>query len=333
MSPRPEVLALALALAVAACSREKKPAPTATTAEPDASVAAPRVVVDDAAAATPADAGAQLAPLEGVTPVKGKAIGHTSVVFKLETEPPGKYAFKPASRRGPTRYRGEIAAHRLGELLGIGNVPPAHPWSVAREELERALGAGTPAAALCAKECIDDDGRVHGALIPWIDGLAFLPLDEEPLASRWKTWLRKDAPIPEGPIAVAAGIAVKDPKDLARQVSVLVAFDFLTANWDRWSGGNIGWHEARQEVLFIDNDGAFFERPPKDALERNRWLLDGVRRFSRRFVDRLRALDDATLEAAFGPAGFVLPAAVRAQLRARRDELLAHVEASAIDLP
>ena len=62
--------------------------------------------------------------LDGL-PKAAKSIGHTSVVFKIELTTGKKAAFKPASRRGPIRYKGEIAARRLAVALGLANVPRA----------------------------------------------------------------------------------------------------------------------------------------------------------------------------------------------------------------
>ena len=113
-------------------------------------------------------------------------------------------------------------------------------------------------------------------MIPWIDDLSFLALEQAPLSAQWKQWLRKSESIPD------------DQQELARQISTLVAFDFVTANWDRWSGGNVGIDKATGTLLYIDNDGAFFEVPPAEGLQRNKKLLDGVDKFSRSFVTRLK---------------------------------------------
>ena len=267
----------------------------------------------DAGADASADAGAEEgAYLLGV-PRAAKAIGHTSVVFKLELNTGKKAAFKPASRRGPLRYKGEIAARRLAVALGLVNVPPA---------FFRTFDAATLGDAKGTDEMLVRDGRVKGALMPWIDGLSFLALEQAPLATQWKQWLRRGETIPD------------DRRNLARQISTLVAFDFLTANWDRWSGGNVGIDEAKGTLLFIDNDGAFFDVPPAEGLARNQRLLDGVDRFSRSFVASLRALDDEALDRALGeetPGVPLLSAKALAGVHARRTKLLAVIDAKTSD--
>ena len=221
-----------------------------------------------------------------------------------------KCAWKPSSRRAPRRYRGEIAARRLAVALGIReNVPPAFPRAFRDAELRPVL-----AGELYGEEAIVENGVVRGALIPWIDKLEFLPLESD-LA--WKTWLKRGAAIPE------------DKRTIAADTSTMVAFDFLTGNWDRWSGGNIGFDRAAGRVLFIDNDGAFFEVVPKDALARARRHIAEIDRWSRSFVAHVRALDDAALAKALGdepPGTPLVSAKVLAGVASRRDEWLRAIE-------
>jgi hypothetical protein len=268
----------------------------------------------DAAAGAPNDDDAYL---EG-TPRTARSIGHTSVVFKVELSTGKKAVWKPASRRGPVRYKGEIAARRLAVALGLPNVPRVFFRVLDAKAAASAAGAGpAPTGELFTKEAIVTGGVIKGALMPWIDGLAFLALESEPLASEWKRWLRDGEPIPE------------DKRELARQVSTLVAFDFVTGNWDRWSGGNVGIDKASGTLLYIDNDGAFFDTPPAEGLARNKRLLDGVARFSRSFVARLRELDDAALTGALGeesPAVPLLSAKALAGVLERRRQLLALID-------
>lgn len=257
-------------------------------------------------------------------PARGRSIGHTSVVFALEAEDGAKAAFKPASRRGPSRYKGEIAAHRLALALGLSNVPTAFPRSFTRDELRAAVGAGTTAGGFLTTEAIERDGRIPGALIPWVDALAFLPLEADPLRSSVRRWLTRGHEIPSGPMTVAGSRTITfEPKTLAADTSTMAIFDLLTGNWDRWSGANVGFDRERGTLLFVDNDGAFFETPPKSALAANLAHLEGIDRFSRAVVERLRALDDDVLAQAIGeetPGTPLLSERALAGVRARRDE-------------
>jgi hypothetical protein len=246
--------------------------------------------------------------------VRGRAIGNTSVVFKLELDDGKKAAFKPNSRRGPRRYKGELASHRLAGLLGIDNVPPAHFRAFAPAALRGALSQ--QGGELFDKEVIVEDGKVRGALMPWIEELKFAPIEREPMLSEWRGWLKRGGAIPDAKRA------------RAREIAILVAFDSVTGNWDRWSGGNVG--EAKDgRLLFIDNDGSFMHPFPEGPFKDQRAALAKVERFSRSFVAKLRALDEAALTSAIGDEEPGRPLLSSDQLKealARKDALLKYVD-------
>jgi hypothetical protein len=301
----------ALAIGAGSCSKPTGEPPFAV-GSPDAAAA------PDSASSPPPEAGAEQAgsdPYLTARPVRAKSIGHTSYVLKLTLEGGAIAAFKPRSRRplGDHRYKGEIAAYRLATALGLSNVPRAVPRSFAADDL-RDLQPDFDAQGL-----VDDDGRVRGALIPWIPGYRVLPLEGATQRAQWEPWLY-DA---------RAGIP-EDKRALAASVSIMLAFDYLTANWDRWSGGNVAEDGAGGRVLFVDNDGAFYEWPAPAALARQRALLEHVTRFSRHFIDAVRALDAAGLRAAIGdetPGVPLLSERSLAGVEARRASLLHLVDA------
>ena len=303
---------LGVALGVAACGRGGTTGTDASTGTPSTGAPASASASASVDAGSEADAARVLdanAPFLGGVPTSAKSIGHTSVVFKIELSTGVKAAWKPASRRGPVRYKGEVAAYRLARLLAIPNVPRA---------FFRTFEASTLAAAKGADEMIVKDGVVKGALIPWIPDLGFLALEQAPLSGEWRQWLRKGSTIPD------------DKRALAAQISTLVAFDYITGNWDRWSGGNVGLDKATGTLLYIDNDGAFFEVAPLDGLQRNKKLLAGIDKFSSGLVARLRLVDDAEITRAIGeesPGVPLLSQKALAGVLQRRTELLDVVNA------
>lgn len=293
-----------------------KPQPTEAPA--DAAAPEPRATFRFTGTPAPpprAEAGAPDAPDDDGAawltspPVRAKSIGHTSVVFKVELANGKKLAFKPRSKKGASRYKGEIAAYALAKELGVPNVPPAYARSFEASALRAAASRDDAAAKLFAEQVVLEGGRVRGAAIPWIDELEFIPFEKDPWWTKWRGWLKKGAPIPD------------DQKDLARQASVLVCFDYVTGNWDRWSGANVGFDKEKKQLLFVDNDGAFFDSPPKDGLERNKRLLRETERFSRRFVTALREAKDRDLSTV------VESAPARDGVRARMREVLEDVDA------
>ena len=225
-------------------------------------------------------------------------------------------AFKPESSRGRLRYRSEAAAFRLQGALGITSVPTALLVSFPAAGLRAAGNAD--AQALFDAEVKVHDGQVRGALMPWIPGLSFIPLEAEPLRSRWRAWLRAGGP-QEGP-----------QHELAPEISALLVFDMLTGNWDRWSGANVGLDAEKNHLLFVDNDGAFFEPVPEKLLKEHVILVSGADRFPRALIDATRALDAATLDRVLGVDETGAPLLTEAQRRSvlsRRDQLLGIVDA------
>jgi hypothetical protein len=217
-------------------------------------------------------------------------------VLKLTLEGGAVAVFKPRSKRalGDHRYKGEIAAYRLAAALGLDNVPRAVPRAFDAARL-RPLEAGFDRDAL-----VDDDGKLRGALMPWIPQYRVLPLEEAAQRERWQPW-----------VFDAHAAVPGDQRALAGAIATMIAFDYVTANWDRWSGGNVAQDGATGTVLFVDNDGAFYEWPAPAALAKQRAQLEHVARFSRRFVAALRTLDVERLRAVLGeesPGVPLLPA-------------------------
>lgn len=228
-----------------------------------------------------------------------------------------KAAWKPDALKRRGRYRGEVASYRLGVALGLeANVPPACLQSFSTEALTKALAGDSRGMNLLLDEVVTDGPSIHGALIPWVDGLQLWPLEKEPARSEVHGWLH-DAPVPDA------------MRDRARQASALVLFDHLTTNWDRYSGGNVGLDRAGTTVLFIDNDAAFMTSPPAASIAASRARLTATTRFSRRLVERLEALDEPALAKAIGDEdGHPLldPAAIHG-LDLRRQEILRAIAA------
>ncbi len=261
----------------------------------------------------------RLAAYASATPKAAKSIGHTSVVYRIDFESDGgslRAAYKPESKRGHKRYRGEVAAYRLGKLLALPNVPPAGARVLQREAFHAAAQSDPRGAALFDDEVIDRKGRVYGALMPWIDKLEFINVESPSEKGRWRKWLESGGDIPE------------DQRAIAAQISTLVVFDALTGTWDRGSGANVAIDKKTSTLLFVDNDGAFFD-PIPPAFAPQMTLVHGVDRFSKSLVARLRAIDALMLADAFGEeeSGVpLLPACVVAAADQRRKDVLAIVD-------
>ncbi|MEO7112637.1 MAG: hypothetical protein ABI183_19480 [Polyangiaceae bacterium] len=271
-------------------------------------------------------------------PVRGKSVGHTSVVFKLSLDNGQFAAYKPRSHVGGERFHGEIAAYRLGQAWGIDNVPPVIARGFSAADLRGAMDQ--KALDLFSREVVvESDGSVRGALIPWIGSLEFLPLETGKERARWGAWL-DDAD---------AGELDDCDASLAAQISTMILFDTMSGDWDRWSGGNIGssalgTRNRCDKVLYIDNDGAFFDPVPAAPLAAQFALVKKMTRFSRSFVASLKTVSEPDLEHAIGdemPGKPLLSRKVIDAFFARRRLVIAdidrktavHGEASTLSLP
>jgi hypothetical protein len=262
---------------LSACSRRDTPAPAPELA----SAPAPESAIEPEPAA-------ELDPRYLTADVvAAKSIGHTSFVLKLRLEGDLEAVFKPRSHKafGTTRFKAEIAAYRLARALGLKNVPVAVPRSFDAANLRAAMRD----ASFDKFAAPTPDGLLPGALMPWIAGYQVLPLESEPWRSRWQGWLTGG----EAPSA-------DEDRALAAQISTMIVFDYMTANWDRWSGANVAVDHASGTLLFVDNDGAFYEAPPQVTLAGQLALVARVRRFSGDFITRLRVLDRARIAGAIG---------------------------------
>jgi hypothetical protein len=245
---------------------------------------------DTAAPATPTSVGDPGDPYLTAAPKKAKSIGHTSYVLKLTLEGDVAAAYKPQSTLplGESRYRGEIAAYRLAHALGLENVPRALPRSFDAQTVEDAFDTRAAAGDFRHKALIEPTGRVRGALIPWVEGYEPVPLEEASWRKRWQPWLT-DAKSPPGPADAP----------LARAISTMLVFDYVTGNWDRWSGGNVA-RDGAGTLLYVDNDGAFYEHPPAPTLAGQLAFIKRVVRFSRGLVAALHLYDVERLKDVFG---------------------------------
>jgi len=277
---------------------------------------APIAIASATASAKPPVDESRLAAYARAVPQRLKSVGHTSVVFRADFGGGLRAAYKPESKRGHKRYRGEVASYRLAKLLGLPNVIPADVHAFSRESLRAAAQGDARALSLLDDEVIDRKGRVYGSLVPWIDKLEFIAIDAPAERARWEKELKSGDDVPA------------DRRALDAQISNLIVFDYLTGNWDRWSGENVGIDRASGLLLFVDNDGTFFDPIPR-LFEPEKKLLHEIDRFSRALVARLRAVSALDLADAFGdeePGSPLLSARVVAACEERRKEVVALVD-------
>lgn len=217
-------------------------------------------------------------------------VGTTSVVFRLVFEGDGHAAFKPRTRQHPAGPRAEVAAYRLARLLGLDNVPPAITRRIHRDTLRARLDPDLEGAW---KEIVrwtlwDADGSTPGAAVHWVPGTRDLGLSRKGVRARWKGWLQVGTPIPS------------EHRPLARDLSNMLAFDYLVGNWERLERGTIQGPPDAERVLMRDHDTAFATPLPPVLHRRLRDGLNSAQKFSRSFVERLARLTEPMIRAELG---------------------------------
>jgi len=237
-------------------------------------------------------------------------VGSTSVNFHLVLSGGIDAAWKPCYVDHCERYRAEIAAYRLNRLLGLTRVPPAVSRVVSRGSLRLARPTTIPIV-------FDRADEARGAAIYWVPVMRDSGIDRERDIERWTRWLHQGGEIPA------------DQSTRAEEVSTLLVFDFLTGNWDRWSGSNVPM-DPGGHLVYRDNNGGF-EEPFVEALMRRsmQWLRH-TEKFKRAVIDRARGLTEASVRAemALDPDRQHPPLTdvqIRSLLR-RRDALVQYVD-------
>jgi hypothetical protein len=254
-------------------------------------------------------------------PTKFKPVGSTSVVFKVDLDAPMSMAWRPRTKLHARGWLNEIAAWRLSRALGMDSVPPAitrrfhKPLMRDRFDPEFRDGWSDYDWAMPG----DREG-VEGVCVFWVDGMRELGFESGSGRARWENGLSQSSPLPTTPTE----------QSLMRDVSTMIAFDYVIANFDRWSGGNVRADRTGRRVVIRDHNLAFIRPVPDRLAQRMLTDLRKVERFSRSFITRLAALDEPTLRAELtqDPASRTDPALDSDQLHDTLDRaqtVLSHV--------
>ncbi len=239
-----------------------------------------------------------------------RAVGSTSVNFYLDLTGDVDAGWKACYTDHCERYRAEIAAFRLNRLLGLSRVPPAISRTVSRSSLRLARMTTIPIV-------FDRTDNARGAATYWVPVLRDSGIDRTREIERWTRWLRQGEAIPQ------------DQSVRAEEISTLLVFDFLTGNWDRWSGSNVPM-DSTGHLIYRDNNGGFEEPFVDGLMHRSMQWLRHTQKFNRAVIDRARAMTDATVRAEMSlDPDHDHPPLTDAQIRSllrRRDALITYVD-------
>ncbi len=246
--------------------------------------------------------------------------GGRSLSFRMMRNGQNLYAFKPDQREWEGGWRTEIAAYNLCFIMACHfNIPENRPARVSRADFEALYARTTTEKQRNYAERFDDliwaretepDGTeteyLYGTLKEWIPGYTLWPIEYEDI---WRPWLDQaadpsllDVPLDQAISSLQSrtnspfytGI-LREKADattlsIARQLSSLLVFDYLTNNHDRFSlvedYYGVNNHFAAGNFVSIDNGAAF----QYQAMQRVQTRFDQVTRFSRTTLDSLRLM-------------------------------------------
>ena len=280
--------------------------------------------------------------------------GGSTVSFKFKLNDENVAAFKPNQTRRQTNYRAEVAAFRLCPILRCGfEIPYSFEARIERRAFMRLYGIRSLDPSFLAKHTgyaanfvdliwtrdEEGDSYLYGVWKDWVPHFTQFPIEYDDV---WDSWVdvggdpaELDQPLAETlrplrgrerghytEILEEAGEITT--RDLATQISNMLAFDYLINNWDRFSGAYYGVNcqFASGHFVSIDNGAGFMTRDP----DRPRARLRQVTRFSRGFIREVRLLDREALLPVLFPDPTDAELEKYESFWQRRDELLQYVD-------
>ncbi len=163
----------------------------------------------------------------------------TLYVWHLDLGDGIEISFQPEQTNLETFWRREVASWHLARLLGITHRAPP---TVSRRIPVAALGRSARNTNLV----VDRRGMVVGSASAWVPTLAHVNMHLAPARRVWSRYVNPAYPLPEDP----------RERERARQVSEVLVFDYLAANYDRWNCCNIAADE-NGDLVFRDNDAGW----------------------------------------------------------------------------
>jgi hypothetical protein len=161
----------------------------------------------------------------------------TLQVFRIDLGDGVEASFQPEIRHLETFWRRDVTSYHLARLLGIEHrVPPTVGRRVPVSAFRR-IGRGVPFV-------VDHQGMVAGSASAWVPELRRAHMHTPEAQRVWRRWMRTGYPIPAS------------LNERARQVSQVLVFDYLAANYDRWNCCNIALDD-RGDLVFRDNDAGW----------------------------------------------------------------------------
>jgi hypothetical protein len=287
--------------------------------------------------------------------------GGRSISLRMTRGGKNAFAFKPAQEEWGNGWRAEVASYLFCEIVPCHfEVPRNRPARISRKHFNELYGRvngdwqTTYAERFGNLHWIEEPGPsgamreyLYGTLKDWVPHFVDWPIEYTDV---WDEWLdvrfhpaNLDTPYAKAhePLKrLADGQFHKKLldeqgdatlRDVARQLSSILVFDYLTQNWDRFSTTEkyygVNNQFADGTFISLDNGAAFYDEAVPEVGPR----FQKTSRFSRSMITAVRALDPETINPILFPdADFVdrrrltLFWEQREELLMRVDELIAH---------
>ncbi|MGM0555408.1 MAG: tetratricopeptide repeat protein [Myxococcota bacterium] len=236
--------------------------------------------------------------------------------------------FKPSQQGWERGWRDEVAAWRLCEIMTCHfEIPRNRPARVTRSEMETLLKDGSAEAQDAYRRQLeqldwqreDIDGQtvdvVYGTLKDWPGAWAPFPIE---ITNVWRPWLSVPGASLDKPVEQALS-ELEDVQDgrfyrqlmdqlddattrrVARELSTILVFDFLTNNWDRFvsdeSRYGVNNSFANGHFVSLNNGTAFQTRASTRVKGRFGWTS----RFSASTLASMRLMEPEFVSSALYP--------------------------------
>lgn len=221
--------------------------------------------------------------------------GGSTLSFLITYKDGRKGIFKCEQEKSSvTKPSYEIAAYVVSELIGLGKVP--YTWYQDFDQssfLDLAKQSSVTKNLLSKRghELRVSDDKLKGAVLTYIPQLHYPKLDSSGIDSKsgrakWRHYLKAATPIPS------------DKRDLLKQISDTIVFDFVIGNQDRWSGGNILATKKGEKynLVLIDNAMSFGQTKEGHGVAKKSFLE--LQSFSKSLIDSLKRLSQSKLDSA-----------------------------------
>ena len=249
-----------------------------------------------------------------------------SLKYTDSADETAKAAVKPDQDLRQTMYRSEIAYYRLCQIVGCSfDTPVTRPARWSESDFNRLYSVSNSKKNAAYRSKFEhliwekeEGGRyLYAAYKEWIPDFVGFPIE---VTSAWTIYERPNttnypelktlfrnilAGGRESSVTTVSKLmnyaGDMTTRDLMRQLSDLTLIDYLTNNWDRYSGAQSNYgancHFQSGGIVAIDNGASF---PPWHAPRVVKRLF-AVKTFSRDLVENLRLLDPDDLLARLIP--------------------------------